>query len=118
MSLEQELYHLELRTLDNTVRSNPELMDQLLSDNFFEFGASGKEWNRVEVLSTLALEGALFEVELRDVKVRRLGEQHALLTYKLMARRDGATNNSIRSSVWERTERGWRMVFHQGTPRP
>jgi len=78
MSLEEELHRLELQTLDHTVRSDPPLMHQLLSDEFFEFGESGKRWNRVQVLQTLA----------------------------------------SRSSVWERTDPGWRMLFHQGTRQP
>jgi len=47
-----------------------------------------------------------------------LSEGLALLTYRSASiGRDGElADHAHRSSLWELTENGWRMRFHQGTP--
>lgn len=83
-----------------------ERVEELLDEEFREFGASGRVWTREDV--TGAVGG---DVALSDFSMCLLDTHVALVTYR--ARRDGA--DSLRSSVWVRRERGWRLVFHQGT---
>jgi len=115
MSLEEDLYSLELQTLDGKVRSDPRLMGQLLSEEFSEFGASGKQWSRSDVLRMLKSQGSLGETRVEGFKVTQLGDENALLTYSLITLNEGVANTSIRSSVWKRTNLSWQMLFHQGT---
>lgn len=51
-------------------------------------------------------------------KVRLLGEFIALLTYRSAQMLANGTLDrfTLRTSVWERTTRGWQISFHQGTP--
>jgi hypothetical protein len=40
-----------------------------------------------------------------------------LLTYRTERLADGKPpRHVLRSSIWKRTDAGWKMLFHQGTP--
>ena len=42
--------------LDSAVRRHPEFVLALLAEDFVEFGASGKTWNRQQIVDLLAVE--------------------------------------------------------------
>jgi hypothetical protein len=44
----------------------------------------------------------------------RLGPDAALLTYRIHLHRDPPVH-TLRSSLWQRSNGAWRMVFHQAT---
>jgi len=49
--------------------------------------------------------------ETRDFCCRRLAEDLYLLTYTLLQ----VERTTRRATIWQRTQSGWKIVFHQGT---
>jgi len=82
---------------------------------FWEVGASGRRYSRDFILSMRAKE-ELVDAETAGWKasafgLRRLGEKTFLLTYTL----DQASRLTRRATIWEETQEGWRILYHQGT---
>lgn len=106
----------ELRLLEPSVRRAPGQVEALLHPDFFEFGASGRRWDRREIVAALAAEptpeaGRAVASELAGV---RLADDIVLVTYVSQA----GTRRCRHSSIWRRTPAGWRVYFHQGTVIP
>jgi hypothetical protein len=99
---------LERRLLDAEVRRDREALKTLLHEDFSEFGASGRVYDRDSIVEALVSSGPA-DVEPSDFRATRLGPDTVLLTY----RTDGP---SLRTSVWVRGgERSWRILHHHGT---
>lgn len=112
-SLRDRLLRLELAFMDADQRQRPELLADLLTEDFLEFGSSGRVYGKTEVLAFMRASGRLdFAVE--DFRLRELAPDCALATYRVSI--GGAW--SLRSSVWVRRGGGWQMAFHQGTALP
>lgn len=119
--LSEELRALELRLLEPGVRASAEALEGLLAEDFREFGASGRSFDRAGIVASLAADssGAAEErYQLDGFDARATGEGHALATYRLRVLGPGGSElrTSRRSSLWRQEAAGWRMVFHQGTP--
>ena len=108
-----EVVGKELSLLRTGVRSSPDAVLGLLHEEFREFGASGRVWDREQIAAALA-EGPGPGAEAEDMRPVRLGDDAVLLTY--VARRPDRV--TLRSSVWVRGTEGWRLFFHQGTVCP
>ena len=107
--LDQVIGH-EMRLLDPQIRASAEAVTALLHEDFCEFGASGRVWDRGSLVSAVtAHPGA--GVTVGDMTAVRLAPDVVLLTYRVT--RPGGP--SLRSSVWRRDADGWRLFFHQGT---
>lgn len=117
-ALLEELKALETELHKNESRRNRKRMDALLHPEFIEFGRSGKTWNRAEVLEEFGPDNVVPVIESRNFDLALLTPDIALLTYVSAHVDDGGTprRHTLRSSVWVRTEVGWQMRFHQGTP--
>lgn len=93
-------------------------MELLLHPDFLECGRSGTRYTRDDILKELSAESILPVVHAQDFDLVILAENVALLTY-LSAHVDAEGNlgrHALRSSLWVRTDVGWQMRFHQGTP--
>jgi hypothetical protein len=102
----------EMRLLEPNVRSSADHVEKLLHTDFVEFGASGRKWERHEMVA--ALLGAEFPnapIVASEVTGTRLADEIVLVTYVTQWDRRRAR----RSSLWRRTDAGWRLYFHQGT---
>ena len=88
------------------------VIDQLLADDFFEFGRSGVRWDKAGILAMTR--DATTHAEASGFTLTRLGATHALLTYT--STQPGGGSRTLRSSVWSQRDGAWQMVFHQGTP--
>ena len=111
-----ELQRLEEELLRPEVRRSPAHIAALLADDFVEFGSSGRRYGKAEWLETAAQpeEGRL---SLLECAAKALAPSLALVTYRsILHNSDGSARHAWRSSIWRRTEHGWQMVFHQGTP--
>jgi hypothetical protein len=111
-----ELQRLENELLRPDVRRSPENMAALLADDFVEFGSSGRRYGKADLLNPAAQsdEGRL---SLLEFAAKALAPSIALVTYRSMLHHsDGSARHAWRSSIWRRTEHGWQLVFHQGTP--
>lgn len=107
-----ELQRLEERLLVPDVRKSTQLTE-LLSDDFIEFGSSGRVYTKEDLVAALQAESPVTQTT-SDFKVASLAPNVALLTYKI--RRDGQPPvHTLRSSIWVRSRGRWQMVFHQGT---
>ena len=111
-ALTAELRTLEERLLDPAVRADPATVQALLAPEFTEFGASGWIFDRAAIVNSLASERPTVARQARGFKVRPLGTEAALTTWRVK-RDDGI--ETLRSSVWQKREGRWQMVFHQGT---
>jgi len=103
--------------LDSATRRQPELVLALLAEDFLEFGASGKSWNRRQIVNLLAVE-EFSQRTMENFECRLIADGVALATYKAV-RTDPMTDNrsvSLRSSLWTKESTGWLLRFHQGTP--
>jgi hypothetical protein len=104
------LITLELRLQDSSTRRDPAAIGELLSEDFREFGASGRIWDRATLLDTLSAEPP-YPITSESFACQRLSSHLALLTYV-------ATNparKTLRSSLWRLEGDRWRILFHQGT---
>jgi hypothetical protein len=109
-----ELEELEMELLDPESRKDASRMGQLLSDDFIEFGSSGRVYEKGMLVAMIAKEEHA-KVLIRDFSVRELSANVALVTYRTVGQ---AGQEARRSSVWVTENGKWQMVFHQGTRIP
>jgi ribonuclease HI len=88
--------------------------EERASWNFVEIGASGRHWQRREIVEALRADPGE-RPRVRDLAVHALSPDAVLITYRAESStpEQGA---SLRASLWLRDAHGWRMRFHQGTP--
>jgi hypothetical protein len=102
-STSEQLLELEKKLLDPVLRRTPQILAPMLTDDFVEFGSSGR-----------AYPGRLI---IEEFRVREVSPTAALVTYR--ARAESADHKtekySLRSSLWVRRGDDWLMAFHQGT---
>ena len=55
--------------------------------------------------------------EMQEPQVIDLGPAAAVVVYGVVAAREGADYSALVSSMYVRNDEGWRLVFHQQTPR-
>jgi len=86
----------------------------MMAAEFWEVGASGREYRREFILDTLEQrhrEQISEHVEVADFRCAKIAPEHYLATYLL----DQAGRLSRRATLWRRTPEGWNIVYHQGT---
>ena len=89
--------------------------EKMMVDDFWEVGASGRRYSRVYVLDELEKRYAVAhseDWETMDFDCRKLAPEVYLLTYTLIQNK---TRRTRRTTIWQRTADGWKIVFHQGT---
>jgi hypothetical protein len=111
--LEAHLIELELRLQVSTTRKDAALLTELLSQDFREFGASGRVWNRATIMAELSAETP-YQIISESFECQRLSSELALLTY--LSR--NPTRRTLRSSLWRLEGESWKLLFHQGTVIP
>ncbi len=121
MSNEELLNHLrdlEISLHQPSIRSNADQLKKLLHESFAEIGRSGRSFGKAHIVRQLPLEECPAEIWAQDFVMHDIDDGLALLTYKSgELNSDGEmSRHSQRSSLWQRTEHGWQMRFHQGTP--
>jgi hypothetical protein len=99
--------------------------EKMTAEDFWEVGASGRVYSRSDVLDTLekrhsrphrdvrepdVLEKEVWET--MDFRCRSLAPNVYLLAYTLI---QDHTRHTRRSTIWQRTADGWKIVYHQGT---
>jgi hypothetical protein len=103
----------EMRLYDPEVRSSAVLMGELLDAEFTEIGASGRHWDRASIIAALTqdTDPSAAPISVSDMEGRLLAPEIVHLTYVS----DNNGRRARRSSIWRRSEQGWRLYFHQGT---
>jgi len=89
--------------------------DRLMVADFWEFGASGRRYDRAFILQKLEkippIDAAEAGWETSDFHCRRLSADTYLLTYTL----DQGDRKTRRATIWRSSPEGWQIVYHQGT---
>jgi len=118
LSLESEIKQLEEQLLHSDLRSNPALLNELLSDDFEEIGTAGILNTRNDVVDWLLNKESNVHWSLTNFSLRELSDNLVLAKYH--AKANNRNKVTHRSSLWKRVEFKatvkWQMVFHQGTP--
>ncbi|WP_162237885.1 nuclear transport factor 2 family protein [Rhizobium sp. Leaf262] len=112
----------EIRQLEESLwiaetRFDVVLMNEILAKDFFEFGRSGRTYNRAEILVE-ARPGQTINatIPLLNFHARLLSPGIVQVTYVSEAVYGGKVEWANRSSIWSRDGDGWKLRFHQGTP--
>lgn len=90
-------------------------MEQVMAEDFIEFGRSGRMYDRQECLSH-PRQPIDAVIPLPDLAVRMITRDVAQVTYNSHVTYDGELLKGRRSSIWRRAGDSWELVFHQGTP--
>lgn len=114
----ETLRELEVSLHDPRVRSDVERLGALLHPSFRELGRSGVEHSREQVLAEFSSGEHAPVIWAQDFALEALSEDLALLTYRSAHVGEAGTldRHTHRASLWQLTENGWKMRFHQGTP--
>jgi hypothetical protein len=119
VELLDELLRRESALLQPEVRRSREALEDLLAEDFQEFGSSGRIYSRADVIEPASTEPQ-FHYEIGDFSAALLAPGVALAKYRA-ARYDASgqlESRSLRSSVWVWCDNRWQMLFHQGTKVP
>jgi hypothetical protein len=102
--------------LDPAVRRNRARVAALLSEDFLEFGSSGRVWSREQILELLATEDYQ-PPTMEDFRCSSIAKGVALVRYRTVRTdaESGESSTTLRSSIWIEDSGGWRVRFHQGT---
>lgn len=109
--LEKEIYALECRHLEPEVRVSRAKLGEVLDEEFYEFGSSGRVTRRTDYDSDDSLTPDVMEIS--NFTFHQLGGGAVLTTYRIDNKTTGRI--TIRSSVWRKRDSGWKLFFHQGT---
>lgn len=89
--------------------------ENMMVADFWEVGASGRRYSRQFVLAELERRHAAEHADVWETHgfhCRKLAEDVYLLTYTLLQNHERLTR---RSTIWQKTTSGWKIVFHQRT---
>ena len=89
--------------------------ERITAEDFCETGASGRCYSRALVLNELEKRFAAPHPdvwETSDFHCRQLAPGVYLLTYTLL---QDHVRRTRRATIWQRTDEGWKIVYHQGT---
>lgn len=111
-----ELKELEEKLWIAEFRFDRAWMENVLAEDFFEFGRSGKTYSRSECLDIDHGDMIDATIPLPEFVARYIGSDTVQTIYKSIVKYDGETEYGNRSSIWRKTSNGWKLKFHQGTP--
>ena len=110
-ALKEHLWQLEEKLLQPEIRTSPEELRNLLSNDFFEFGSSGK------VLYNDAIEAdgiGVVKMTLSNFEIHQLSTKCSVNYLRIF--NEVRMQHTLRSSIWKFSDGKWKMFFHQGTP--
>jgi hypothetical protein len=117
----EEIRRLEQKLHLPEIRQSPAIVAELLAEDFVEFGSSGTVYDdRDDLIARLAaekMEETSSPVISRDYAFRPISADAVLVTYRSIRRagESGQERHTLRSSIWQRIDGRWQMIFHQGT---
>lgn len=111
------LHQFELSMHRPEIRASHERLNELIADEFIEFGRSGRTYDKQTLLAALAQEsGADPAPTVTDFQARFEAETVVLVTYRSTRATMSPPMATNRSSLWRLRDGRWQMTFHQGTP--
>jgi hypothetical protein len=114
----ESLIKLEKELLNPNVRKDFDRLNDLLHEDFFEIGTSGKAYDKAIILDRLPKEDPQ-PIESLNFITFSLGNDFVQVRFDTSkTRSDGSISRSKRSSIWKKCNGEWKIVFHQGTRVP
>jgi hypothetical protein len=115
--LKKTIKDLEVELLQPHVRKNISRLNELISDDFIEFGASGNRYNKKDVLNVLPGSDEV-KYTIREFAVIEVTAGTMLATYRVEKEVPscGEKTFSVRRSIWQERKGQWQIIFHQGAP--
>ncbi len=115
-ALVNHITELESELLNQNTRSNYQQLVELLADDFFEIGASGKIYYKESAIKAMLSE-TFVKRTIFDFKLIQISEEILLATYRIQQEgtEENPPTNSLRSSIWKKYHSKWKIIFHQGT---
>jgi len=114
------LKSLEVHLHQTDAWSNPAGIPETLHARFVEFGSSGATYSRAQIIEALGgpSTGPAVRIWSQDYRLHLQESGLALLLYHSahIGYDDRLVRHTLRSSLWQNTAEGWKMLFHQGTP--
>jgi len=109
---------LECELHQPKARRDQERLDELLDQEFREFGRSGAAYDRADIFELLSSEVPPDKVHAQGFVAYELAPSVVLLTYQSahVSHSGSVERHTNRSSIWRWQNSRWKMVFHQGTP--
>lgn len=110
--LEEHILNLEKRLMSYDFKE----LEELLAEEFMEFGSSGNAYNKKDQLATVSgvTMNKTIPFTVTDFKIKFLGTDVILATYRTYYHPN--KKHALRSSIWKLNNDNWQMLFHQGTP--
>ncbi len=108
---------LELELLSSETRMSPQRLNELLSDDFFEFTQSGTTCTKRDIIDVLQ-QCPEEKFVVRDYSEKKLSADVVLVHYIVDREivESGEKRCTLCSSIWQNINNRWQMVFFQGTP--
>lgn len=94
-------------------------LENMTSESFWEIGASGRKYTRKDVINTLLERYRQQPIDAWETDkwhatafcCQKISENNYLLTYILIQ----GTRITRRSTIWQKDNDSWKIVYHQGT---
>jgi len=118
-SLQTTVYNLEHRLALAEKQQDKHFFRQVLDNRLVYVAYNGLVFDKSKLLASMKYVD-VNNYSIRNLKVRALGPQAALVTYDLDINANVAGTNlphkQYASSVWLRQAGEWKLLFHQATP--
>lgn len=114
MNLTDLIKNLETELLRPEVRKSKKRLDELLADDFYEIGESGKKYNKQDILNDLPKQAEV-DFTIQNFNAVEISPGIILATYQIEKEIAGNKTSSLRSSFWQNKNGKWQIIFHQGT---
>lgn len=116
-AIAEQIQRLELKLLQADLNAHPECIDELLAENFEEIDNHGQIHTKSDVIDWLKRKDPNLLWVFESFRVKALSDDLVLAIYSLQkpGPPDTGSAKSIRTSLWHRQGRHWKMVFHQAT---
>lgn len=110
----EELKNLEESLWKSETRFDLAYQEKVFAPDFFEFGRSGRTYTREQMIRSTS-SPIKANLPLKNFKITALDKNNVLVTYISEVQYE-ELEKANRCSVWSKTESGWKLRFHQGTP--
>lgn len=107
------LLKLEMSLWIDETRNSKEYLNQILHDDFKEFGKSGKVYNKSDILTDTD-NNMNTKFPFKNLEVKQIDEKSFLITYEAEIIQNSKSIKSNRASIWVGKE-SFQLLFHQGT---
>lgn len=111
-----QIKKLELELLTLSARTSKKRLTELLANDFYEFAKDGKKYSKREIIKILP-KCPEEKIVTSKFEIKEIAKDTALVSY-VAAREVVKTKEKTRtlcSSIWQKRNDAWQMIFFQGT---